>query len=148
MLNRRVLTTFLILSIGVSLVSCSEGKVSQCNQLIEIANQAASNVESVTNNSSPDDPEAFLSIAETADEAARSLEDVEITDSTLEDYKQQFISLYVETSLATQQLVEAVQAQDAEEAEAAYGRLEEATEKEAPLVDDVNAYCGGAAQNQ
>lgn len=148
MLNRRVLATFLILSVGVSLASCSEGKISQCNQLIEIANQAASNVESVTNNSSPDDPEAFLSIAETADEAAENLESVDITDSTLEDYKQQFISLYVETSVATQQLVEAVQDQDAEAAEAAYEQLEEATEKEAPLVDAVNAYCGGAAQNQ
>jgi hypothetical protein len=146
--NRRVFSAFLVLFIGVLVVSCSEGKISQCNRLIEIANQAASNVEAVTSNATPDDPDAFLRIAEAAEEATNNLEALEVTDTTLEGYKQQFITLYVETSAATRQLVEAVKERNAEAADAAYSDLEAATAKEIPLVDEVNAYCGGDESNQ
>lgn len=129
--------------IGALVVGCSEGKVTQCNRLIEIANQAASNVETATQNSSPDEPTAFLQIADMADDAATQLETLELEDETLRDFRQRFIELYEETSSATRELVEAVEAQNLSEAEAAYTRLEEATNQEGPLVEEVNAYCGG-----
>ncbi|MEL6221027.1 MAG: hypothetical protein AAFR31_00130 [Cyanobacteria bacterium J06627_8] len=143
--NRRLLTAFLILSIGVSLMSCSEGRVSQCNRLIGIANEAASSVEAVTSTASPDDPDAFLRIADAAEQATSELENLEVADTELQNYQQQFISLYVETSAATRRLVDAVKNQDAEAADAAYMELEEATEREIPLVDEINNYCGGSA---
>lgn len=131
---------------GMVMVGCSEGKISQCNKLIEIANQAATSVESVTQSSSPDDPDAFLRIADTADEAAGQLEALEIEDETLQGFRQRFITLYVETSSATRELVTAVNEQNAPGAEEAYNRLETATNTEGPLVDEVNQYCGGAPQ--
>lgn len=144
-INRR-LVTVIIMFTGVLLVGCSEGKVAQCNKLIEIANQAASNVESVTQSSTPDDPAAFLQIADTADTAFAELEEIEIDDETLEGFRQRFITLYVETSAATRDLVAAVEEQNAPGAEEAYNRLEIATEQEGPLVDEVNTYCGGTPQ--
>ncbi|MEB3211553.1 MAG: hypothetical protein VKL39_09360 [Leptolyngbyaceae bacterium] len=125
-------------------MSCSEGKISQCNRLIEIANQAASSVESVTSSATPDDPDAFLRIADAAETATANLEALDVDDETLQNYREQFISLYVETSAATRQLVEAVKNQDAEAADEAYNQLESATEREIPLVEDVNAYCSGS----
>ena len=144
-INRRLITVIIMFA-GVLLVSCSEGKVAQCNKLIEIANQAASDVESVTQSSTPEDPTAFLQIAATADNASSELEAIEIEDETLQGFRQRFITLYVETSAATQDLVAAVEEQNAPGAEEAYNRLEAATEQEGPLVDEVNSYCGGTPQ--
>jgi len=141
--NRRFVVTMTIVLVGVLLTSCSEGKVAQCNRLIEIANQAANQVESVTQSSSPEDTEAFMSIAESANNAANQLESLEIEDETLQGFQERFISLYVETSAATEELVNAVNAQDAPGAVSAYEKLERATSQEGPLVDEVNTYCGG-----
>ncbi len=124
-------------------MGCSEGKVAQCNRLIEIANQAAMEVESVTQSASAEDTEAFRTVARTADQAAENLESIDLSDSTLEDFKQRFITLYVETSAATQSLVDAVEQQNPQEATDAYNRLQSATQQEGPLVDEVNSYCQG-----
>ncbi len=132
--------------VGTMIVACSEGKVTQCNRLIEIANQAASNVEAATQNSSPEDPEAFLRVAETAEEAANQLETLEIEDETLQGFRQRFIDLYDSTSDATRALVAAVEEQNLSGAEDAYARLETATSEEEPLVQEVNTYCGGTPQ--
>ncbi len=144
--NRRLISTSIIAIAAVVLAGCSEGKVSQCNKLIEIANQAATDVESVTQSSSPDDPDAFLRIADTADAASEQLETLDIEDETLQGFRQRFITLYVETSSATRELVTAVNEQNAPGAEEAYNRLEAATNEEGPLVDEVNDYCGGSPQ--
>lgn len=141
-LRHRFWSIIAVLSMAL-IVGCSEGRVAQCNRLIEIANQAAGEVESVTQSASADDPEAFRTVANAADQAARDLEAIELSDPNLQDYKQRFISLYVETSAATQALVEAVEQQDTEAATQAYERLELATQQESPLVDEVNNYCQG-----
>lgn len=124
-------------------MGCSESKVAQCNRLIEIANQAAMDVEAVTQSASAEDTEAFRTVASTADQAAENLEAIELSDSTLEEYKQRFITLYAETSAATQALVDAVEQQSPQEATDAYNRLQSATQQEGPLVDEVNNYCQG-----
>ncbi|MEB3360086.1 MAG: hypothetical protein VKK04_25395 [Synechococcales bacterium] len=122
-------------------VGCSEGTVSQCVRLIDIANAAATEVETVTQSSTPDDTEAFLTIAETADQAATDLGTLELSDAQLQTFKQRFIQLYQETGKATRDLVAAVEAADREAAEAAYAQLEAATSQEEPLVEEVNIYC-------
>ncbi|MGF1498243.1 MAG: hypothetical protein ACFB8W_15685 [Elainellaceae cyanobacterium] len=122
--------------------SCSESKISQCNRLIDIANAAATEVETVTQSSTPDDTEAFLTIAATADRAVTDLDTLELADPELQTFKQRFIQLYQETGQATRDLVAAVEAQDIGAAEAAYAQLETATSQEEPLVMDVNGYCG------
>ncbi|MGB3495336.1 MAG: hypothetical protein WBA57_21580 [Elainellaceae cyanobacterium] len=130
-----------IVSVVGFIMGCSESKVAQCNSLIEVANQAAMEVEQVTQTASAEDTEAFRTVAAAADEAATTLESIELSDATLEEYKQRFITLYVETSAATQSLVDAVEQQNAQAATDAYNKLQSATQQESPLVDAVNDYC-------
>ncbi|MGB3616036.1 MAG: hypothetical protein WBA10_19750 [Elainellaceae cyanobacterium] len=128
----------------VGLVSCSSGTVDQCNQLINVANRAVTDVEAVT--SSPESPESrntesFSNITETAQQAASQLEAIDLTDEQLQSYRQRFIKLYRETGAATEQLVTAVEEQNLPAAEDAYEKLEAATGQEEPLVNEVNQYC-------
>ena len=128
--------------VALGLTACSS-KVDQCNQLIDVANRAVTEVESVTTAESGEENNAaaFTSIAETAQQAASQLESVDLTDEQLQTFRQRFIKLYRETSEATEQLVTAVEAQDLPAAEAAYDKLETATSQEQPLVNEVNQYC-------
>lgn len=132
-----------VAGLGLGLISCTESKVSQCNRLIEVANQAVAQVQDTTQNADPDDVEAFLQIADTADQAAADLEALDLKDDQLQTYKGQFITMYSATSEATRSLVDAVNSQDTAAAQDAYSSLQTATSQESGLVDAVNTYCGG-----
>lgn len=133
-----ILSATLLLAV---LASCSNGKIDQCNQLIGVANQAVTEVETVTSNSAPRDTETFSSITEAAQQAAAQFEAIDLTDEQLQSYRQRFIKLYNETGEATEQLVAAVEEQNLPAAQDAYTLLEDATSQEEPLVEEVNQYC-------
>ncbi|MGF1514207.1 MAG: hypothetical protein ACFB5Z_11005 [Elainellaceae cyanobacterium] len=132
-----------IAAVLAGLAGCSSGKLDQCNQLIEVANQAVTEVEAVTSDSAPRDTDtaAFVSITEAAQQAATQLESIDLTDEQLQGYRQRFIKLYVATGDATEALVTAVEEQDPIGAEDAYTDLETATSQEQPLVEEINQYC-------
>ncbi len=138
---RRSLPVFCTGLCLAGLVSCSSGKVDQCNQLIGVANQAVTDVESVTNDSAPRDTNTFSAITDAAQQAAAQLEAIDLTDEQLQSYRQRFIKLYSETGKATEQLVAAVEEQNLPAAEEAYNDLESATNQEQPLVEEINQYC-------
>lgn len=139
----RYVSFFGVSILAAGLASCSSSKIDQCNQLIDIANRAVTEVEAVTAASEPDsrNAEAFASITETAQQAASQLESIDLNDEQLQTFRQRFIRLYRDTSEATEALVSAVEAQDLPAAEAAYEKLETATGQEVPLVNEVNQYC-------
>jgi hypothetical protein len=139
-----VISVFAILSALIA--SCGESKVSQCNKLIDVANKAVSDVQAITASANPQDVTAMTRIAETADQARGSMEALELADDQLETFRQQFVTMYTETSQATRDLVTAVNAKNSQNAETAYNALQTATDKETPLVTEVNTYCGGTPQ--
>ncbi len=121
---------------------CSaNNRIAQCNRLIEVANQAVNQVETVTQNFAPEEVEALEEIANTTDQAANSLESVSLDDEQLQRYQNRFVSLYIETSQATRSLVSAVEQQNTNAAQEAYNALETATNQEGPLVNEINTYC-------
>lgn len=124
-----------------------ETKVSQCNRIIEIANEAVSNAKTITRNGNSSDPTAILSAAEAMENAAEKMERVSLNDPTLEDLRSRFIVMYEQTSQATRDFVRAFQAKNRPEAEAALQALETATSPEKQLVDEINNYCGGNSRN-
>ena len=132
--------------LGVFTASCGESKVSQCNKLIDVANKAVADVQAITTSANPQDVTAMTRIAETADQARGSMEALELADDQLETFRQQFVTMYSETSQATRDLVTAVNANNSQNAETAYNALQTATDKETPLVNEVNTYCGGTPQ--
>lgn len=130
-------------ALGTLATSCGASKVAECNELIEVANNAVEEVQTVAAAAQPEDVTAMLQIADTADQARSAMETLELSDEQLQGFQQRFITMYNETSTATRSLVSAVEAQDQAAAESAYNNLQAATGQETSLVNEVNAYCTG-----
>jgi hypothetical protein len=142
---RRSIAFSALICLGLLVTSCTDNKVSQCNKLIKVANGAVSSVESVTQNASPnnspDNVEAMTKIAEAADKAKADMQGLQLSDEKLKDFQTRFVSMYTDTSKATRDLVKAAGSKDAASAQKAFDSLKSATDREAPLVSEVNKYC-------
>jgi hypothetical protein len=146
--NRKVVTNRLVpqgikptpLS-GLPPTSAQETKISQCNTMIKIVNEAVTNAKTITNNGNNSDPAAILRAAEAMGDAAEKLKSVSISDPILEGLRSRFILMYEQTSQATRDFARAFQAQNRSEAEAALQSLQAATSPEKQLVEQINHYC-------
>ena len=85
---KRIAGFSLIAAISVLAVACGESKVSQCNKLIEVANKAVGDVQEVTSSANPEDVNAMIKIADTADQAKATMETLEINDEQLQSFQQ------------------------------------------------------------
>ncbi|HEY9650724.1 MAG TPA: hypothetical protein V6C95_08680 [Coleofasciculaceae cyanobacterium] len=141
--NRYFVLIPLTAAIGVLSISCAESKVSQCNKIIQVANQAVSEAKAVTQGGQVSDPQAMLKAAESMEKASQEMEAIQVKDAKLQDYQAGFITMYRDTSKATRDFVTAFQKKDRSTAEAALTKLQQATTPEKQLVQDINTYCSG-----
>ncbi|MBW4468398.1 MAG: hypothetical protein KME07_23475 [Pegethrix bostrychoides GSE-TBD4-15B] len=130
-----------LLALGLVLASCSDSKVSQCSKLIEIANQAVTGVKAVSENPNPDNINSMNKIADVANTAKASMQELSLSDPQLRDYQTRFVAMYTDTNQATRDLVTAAEAKNAQSAQQAFESLKTATAQEGPLVTAVNDYC-------
>lgn len=130
-------------AISLLTASCSESKISQCNRIIQIANQAVSQAKTVTNGGQASDPKAMLQAAEAMEKASKQMTDIPVTDPKLKDYQTGFVKMYGDTSKATRDFVKAFEKKDRPAAERALTSLQQATLPEKQLVTDINTYCSG-----
>lgn len=140
--GKAMLAVVSIAALGM-VVGCTENKVSQCNRLIDVANRAVTDVQTVTESASPQDVEAMSKIAETADRAATEMQAVKLSDEQLLSYQDRFVTMYADTSKATRDLIAAMGEQNGSAAQQAYSNLQTATNQEGALVTEINSYCGG-----
>ena len=122
-------------------VSCGESKISQCNKIIKVANQAVSQAKSVTNGGQANDPKAMLKAADAMEKASKEMKALNVKDKKLQEYQNGFIKMYGNTSKATRNFVTAFEKKDRPAAEAALTSLQQATTPERQLVADINTYC-------
>lgn len=130
-------------AIALFISACGQSKIEQCNNIIEIANQAVNEAKQLTNGGQTNDPEAMVQAADAMEQAAQDMEALELVDPELQEYRQGFIEMYEETSAATREFVEAFEQKDRPAAEAALSRLQRATNPEEELVQGINEYCTG-----
>ena len=128
-------------AISLLTVSCSESKVSQCNKIIKVANEAVTKAKSVTNGGQASDPKAMLEAANAMEKASKEMEAINVKDQKLKDYQTGFIKMYRDTSKATRDFVAAFEKKDRPAAETALTNLQQATTPERQLVTDINTYC-------
>jgi len=135
----------LTLSAAISLltISCSESKVSQCNKIIKVANEAVSKAKSVTKDDQANDAKAMIKAADAMEKASQEMKAIDVKDAKLKDYQAGFISMYRDTSKATRDYVVAFEKKNRPAAEAALTNLQQATTPEKQLVGDINKYCSG-----
>ncbi|MEQ9669903.1 hypothetical protein [Coleofasciculus sp. G2-EDA-02] len=143
--QRNFLRLFVTAVISLLAVSCGQSKVSQCNQMIQVANQAVSDAKVVTNGVQEDNPqaEAMRQAAAVMDKASTEMNAIDVTDETLQDYQTSFSNMYRDTSQAMRDFAVAFEQKDRQAAEAAQMNLQQATTPEKQLVDNLNAYCSG-----
>lgn len=128
-------------ALSVLIVSCSESKVSQCNKIIKVANQAADEAKAITNGGKESDPKAMLKAADALEKASQDMKSIKVNDEKLRDYQGRFFIMYRDTSKSTRDFITAFQKKDRSAAEAAVVKLQKATALETPLVQEINKYC-------
>lgn len=133
----------LMASLSLAIVSCAESKVSQCNKIIQVANEAVSKAKTITNGGRASDPKAMLQAAEAMEKASGEMQAIQVNDEKLRDYQTRFVTMYRDTSKATRNFVAAYEKKDRPAAEAALANLQKATTPEKQLVDEINNYCTG-----
>jgi hypothetical protein len=128
------------------MVSCTESKASQCNRLIEVANQVVSEVrtvsQDVSQNTAPGNVQAIGKIASAADDAKQKMQSLNLGDEQLKQFQTRYIQMYTEISQSSNELVKAANAKNPEDARTAFDSFKKAIGQEAPLVEEVNTYCG------
>jgi len=124
-------------------VSCGESKVSQCQKIINVANQASTEAKVLTKGGQPIDPDAMLKAADTMDKAAQAMEAIKLSDNKLKEYQTGFSKMYRDTSTAMRGLVEPLKNKDRQKVFATLKNLRQAIVPEPQLVSGLNTYCNG-----
>jgi len=131
--------------IGFLAVGCGEGKVAhkvaQCNKLSEIVNSAAEEAKKVAQPGG-DQLQKLATAADSLDNYAKQLEELELSDEQLQGFKTRFVAMYKDTSTASRSLLDAVKNKDQAGGQKALSDLQAATGQETSLVQEVNSYCG------
>lgn len=137
-------------ALGVMLNGCSlnlpvaelfDRKTAQCNRLIEVGNSAVTEVQAVMSNSDPSDVAALARIAQIADQTAETMRSLDLQDPQLQQLRDRYVKMYVDTSASTSALISANNQQNSAAAQQAYTALQAATSQEGTLVSEVNEYC-------
>ncbi len=129
------------ISITVLIVSCSESKVSQCQKITNVTDQAVSEAKAFTDSGKAKDPDAMLKAAETMDKAAKEMATIKVSDSKLKDYQTGFIKMYRDTSKSTREFVVAFKKKERPAVESTLNKLKQAIAPEPTLVNGLNTYC-------
>ena len=95
------LTTVAALPIAALAQSGNQTRVSQCNQIIAIANAVVMDAKALTNSTEASSSETMLRAANVMESAAVKLENLSIIDQSLQGYQSRFVRMYRQTSRAT-----------------------------------------------
>lgn len=143
--QRNFLRLFVTAVISLLAVSCGQSKVSQCNQMIQVANQAVSDAKVVTSGVQEDNPqaEAMRQAAAVMNKASEEMNAIDVTDETLQDYQASFVNMYRDMSHAMGDYALAFEQDDYQAAKAAEMNFLQAMTPNKQLADNLNAYCSG-----
>jgi hypothetical protein len=132
----------LVASAALILAGCSESKVSQCNKLIDVANQAAEASKEFGANPQPEKGgKAFTEMADKIDGFTDSMEAIELSDEKLKGYQAEFVSMYKAASDGLRGGAVAFDKKDTDAMTKEMEAIQTATGGEAKLVSDINTYC-------
>jgi|GEM_PF-6675116 len=124
---------------GCLVVSCGERKVTQCNKINQIINQA----DAVTKSAKTGKPSALIKAAVELDKVAKILKDVEVEDKKLQSLRSSFLMMYGDISKSFRNMAVSIQRQDAQGIKFALIFLRQVRMKDTALVKEINSYCDG-----
>jgi major membrane immunogen (membrane-anchored lipoprotein) len=130
------------LAIGLTaaggLTAC-DGKIAQCNRLIEVINKEQGPLKSASGS----DPAALKKLAETLDNVAKKVSAVEVKDEKLVKFRDDYASMAKDLSKASRDTAGALESNDPKKATEAAKAMSGFGPRESALVDNINKYCSG-----
>jgi PBP1b-binding outer membrane lipoprotein LpoB len=144
---RRVSILSAIVAIAVVFAGCGASKVTQCNEMVKVANQAATvGQEFASLAKSKDAAKAAQSFTGTADKVeklSKEMQALEIKDETLQGFQGRFVKMYQETTTGLRDAATAFQKKDLPAINKALQKIQASAGQESSLVKEVNGYCSG-----
>jgi hypothetical protein len=135
-----------MLPIGILLwmiVSCSETKVSRCNRVITVANQATQDIQALPGQTLQP-KERFAKAAEILDRASRDLGALKIEDTTVQKLKTQLVEIYDRDRANNQVLASST---NAKEIRQSLQKIQQNDLIQKNLVKAANTYCQAPEQS-
>lgn len=132
-------------AISLLFAGCGESKVSQCNKLVKVANQAVTVGQELGKN--PQQNKGSKALTEAAgkvDKIANDLKAVEVKDEKLQGFQSRFLKLYQDTSTGMKNTAKAVDKKDIPGANRLLASLKKSASDESALVKEINTYCTGS----
>jgi uncharacterized membrane protein len=133
--------------VSMLLASCGEGKVTQCNKLIGLANQATDEIKGLQQgggDSADEKKQQLEKIANSLDSYTKKAQGLSIQDEQLKAFQKQLIDLYQQTRDNSRALLTAVNTKDAKATNTALSKLIQGGGTEQSLIRSVNTYCSPA----
>jgi hypothetical protein len=127
-------------SLTVLTTGC-ESKVSQCNSLIKVANDATTEIQAMGKTQSDDKVGQMTQFATTLDKYSKDVNAVALKDEKLLGFKQRLSGLYSGTADASRSLVEAINKKDDAGAKSSLQKLIAGAPQEAAIISELNGYC-------
>lgn len=133
-----------VAAIALLFTSCGESKVSQCNKVIKVANQAA-----LLGQQYGKDPKAakgsqgLTELATKIDQVGTEMKGLEIKDEKLQGYQTRFLKLYQDISKNLNDTATAINKKDIKQANRFLVTLQKSSVEEGVIVKDINGYCSG-----
>jgi len=130
--------------VGIGLLSiCAlggcQGKIAQCNVLIEVINSEGKNIPKMSTKK----PESFVKAAESLEKAAKRTADVELKDSKLVEFRDEYKEMLGDLVKATRNVPVASESNDPVKIKKANEKMESFKKREADYLERLNAYCSG-----
>jgi hypothetical protein len=132
------------------LASCGESKVTQCNKLIGLANQATDEIKGLQQgggDTADAKKQQLEKIANSLDGYTKKAEGLSLQDEKLKIFQKQLIELYQKTRDNSRSLLKAVNAKDAKATNTALSELIKGGGAEQDLIRSVNTYCSPNSAN-
>jgi hypothetical protein len=120
-----------------------DGKVSQCNRLIEIINAEQESLK----NASGSDPAALDSLGDVLENTGEAVGAVRLRDPELKRLRNDYRTMAHDLAKASRQTAQALRGNDPNLAAIAAKKMSSFGGLESALVDDINRYCSGSADD-
>ncbi len=131
--------TAALLTVGVFATTACDGKIPQCNRLIEVINAQQPNI----SNAKTEDAAAMKALATKLDEVVKKVGAVDVKEEKLVKYRDDYVALIGDFAKTARGTAAAMETKDLTKLEEAQKNLKEIGPRERKLVGDINSFCQG-----
>ncbi|MGI0491883.1 hypothetical protein ACN4EG_08725 [Alkalinema pantanalense CENA528] len=131
--------TAIAVTLGSLAVGC-DSKVSQCNKLVKVTNEATTELQAASKGGG-DQIGKMKQMTGILEKNIQAFQAVEVKDEKLKGFQQRFVDLYTKTRDASKNLVDAAGRKDVKAMQASLQSMQSSSKDETSLISEINGYC-------